>query len=125
MQREIEGRCVPQSALLKNNLCGYSFTALFFRFPGACFVKRRVKCVEVFAVQIICCDSEPLTESLIVYDLSFSEEAYRVDNVGVITVAQNVVVCRTGFLLPKSCESTTRYGKVNLNRAKNLLNYYL
>ena len=31
-------------------------------------------------------------------DLAFAKEPYRVDDVGIVTVAQNVVVGRSGFL---------------------------
>ena len=61
-------------------------------------IKFRVDGVEVLAVQILLDESERFTESLIMYDLAFSQETDRVEDVRVVAHAEDVVIGGAGFL---------------------------
>ena len=65
-------------------------------------VKGRIERIEIFAVKIICGYPQAFAEPLVMNDLSLSEEAYRVYNIGVVAEAQNVVIGCARFLLSKS-----------------------
>ena len=74
-------------------------------------IKFRVDGVEVLAVQILLDESERFTESLIMYDLAFSQETDRVEDVRVIAHADDVVIGGAGFLFWGDLVSTT-YTKI-------------
>ena len=67
----------------------------------ALFVKARVECVEVLAVEFVGEDSKILSESLIVHNLALTQEANRVLYVIIIAETQNVVIRRPRLLLRK------------------------
>lgn len=79
-----------------------------FSFLKAIFVVARVEGVEVLAVELIGQQSQVLAEALVVYDLARPEEADRVDDVGIITEAQDIVVSGARLLLPRSIETPHR-----------------
>ena len=93
--------------------CYFSISELFIVFLHmifeALFVKARVECVEVLAVELVGEDSEILAESLIVHNLTLTQEANRVLYVVVITESQNVVVRRTRLLLRKRSVKSSWY----------------
>ena len=74
-------------------------------------IKFRVDGVEVLAVQILLDESERFAESLIMYDLAFSQETDRVEDVRVIAHADDVVIGGAGFLFWGDLVSTT-YTKI-------------
>ena len=74
-------------------------------------IKFRVDGVEVLAVQILLDESERFTESLIMYDLAFSQETDRVEDVRVVAHADDVVIGGAGFLFWGDLVSTT-YTKI-------------
>lgn len=63
-------------------------------------IERGIEGVEVLTVQLISQQTKVLTEPLIMNNFSGSEEADRVDHIGIITEAQDVVIGGTRFLLP-------------------------
>ena len=63
------------------------------------FVKLGVEGVEILFVEPVGENSKILAEALIMHDLAFSEEAYSVLYVGIVTEPQNVVVGRPRLLL--------------------------
>ena len=69
-------------------------TAFFETFD----VKARVEGIEILAVELVGQQSQVFAEALIVYDLARSQEANRVDDVGIVAEAQDVVICRPRFL---------------------------
>ena len=76
------------------------FIQLFVVTSAICrHVKLRVKCIEVFAVQIVLNDSEAFAKSLIVYDFAGAKEANRVSNFRVFYETKNIVIGGAGFLL--------------------------
>lgn len=42
------------------------------------FVKFRVECIEIFAIQMFLDDSKTFTESLVMYDLTLSQKTDRI-----------------------------------------------
>lgn len=72
-----------------------SFLHLIFK---ALFIKLGVKGVEVLFIKLVGEDSEVLAEALIVHNLTLSEKAYNVLDVGVIRKAQDVVISRARLL---------------------------
>ena len=74
------------------------------------FVKLGVEGVEVFAVELVGEDAKVLAEALIVYNLALTQEADSVLDVGVITEAQDVVVCRPSFLFRRQILVEVGYG---------------
>ena len=74
-------------------------------------IKFRVDGVEVLAVQILLDESERFTESLIMYDLAFSQETDRVEDVRVVAHADDVIIGGAGFLFWGDLVSTT-YTKI-------------
>lgn len=61
-------------------------------------VKGRIICIEIFAIRVILCDAERITESLEVGDLSLAEEFDGIAHIGVIHEAKNIIVSDSGFL---------------------------
>ena len=61
-------------------------------------IKFRIDRVKILAVEIILDESERFAESLIMYDLAFSQEADRVENIRVIAHADDVIIGGAGFL---------------------------
>lgn len=76
-------------------------------FPRLPLVKRRVERVEILAVEVIGGYAQAFSKPLVMHDLTLSEEAYRVDDIGIIAKPQDIVVRCAGFLLQKGCGSTT------------------
>ena len=75
------------------------FIQLFVVTSAICrHVKLRVKCIEVFAVQIVLNDSEAFAKSLIVYDFAGAKEANRVSNFRVFYETKNIVIGSASFL---------------------------
>lgn len=72
-----------------------------FSFLKAILVVARIEGVEVLAVKLIGQQSQVLAEALVVYDLARSEEADRVDDVGIVTEAQDIVISGARLLLSK------------------------
>ena len=76
-------------------------------FPGAVFicrsirlfVKFRIESIEVAAVKLILYDPQAFAESLVMYDLTLSQEADRIAHLRVFDKAEDIVVGRPGFLL--------------------------
>lgn len=73
----------------------------------AFFVKGRVERVEVLAVELIGQQTQILAEALIMHDLARPEETDRINDVGIIAEAQDVVVGSTCFLFPKGVVNMT------------------
>lgn len=72
---------------------GFSISSLNRR------IKRRVKCIKVFAVQIILYNSQCFTEPLEVYDFPRPQEADRVRDIrGIDGKAQDIVIRCSCFL---------------------------
>ena len=63
------------------------------------FIKARVKCIEILAVETIGEDAQTLAEALVVGDLTLSQEFERLEHVGIVDQTNEVVVGRTRFLL--------------------------
>lgn len=63
------------------------------------FVEARIKSVEILAVQPIGQEPQVFAEALVVDDFARSEEADRVDDVGIVTKAQDVIIGGTRLLL--------------------------
>lgn len=80
---------------------------LLFVLFEALFIKRRIEGVEVLAVELIGHQSEILAKPLIVNDLARSQEPYRVDNVGIVAEAQDIVIGGTSLLLSKGFVNMT------------------
>ena len=61
-------------------------------------IKFRIDRVKILAVEIILDESERFAESLIMYDLAFSQETDRVEDVRVVAHADDVIIGGAGFL---------------------------
>ena len=75
-------------------LCA-GYLLLLFETAG---VKARVKGVEILAVEPVGQQPQVLAEPLIMHDLARSEEADRVDHVGVVAETQDIVIRRPRLL---------------------------
>ncbi len=62
------------------------------------FIEVRVKCVEVFAVQVIQNEAEAFTEPLIVYYLTLAQITDWIADFRIFYEAQDIVVSETRFL---------------------------
>ena len=60
-------------------------------------IKFRIDRVKILAVEIILDESERFAESLIMYDLAFSQETDRVEDVRVVAHADDVIIGGAGF----------------------------
>ena len=65
----------------------------------ALFVEGRVHEVHVFLIQLVAGQAQPLAEALEVDHFPGPQEADGIIDIRVIGQAENVVVCRAGFLL--------------------------
>ena len=66
---------------------------------SASFVKGRIICIEIaFAFIRFLSNRNCLAESLIMYDFSFTQEFYRLNNIRIIYKAQNIIVCQSRLL---------------------------
>lgn len=92
-----------------NVLCG-RITALL---TPRLFVKLRIVRVKVLAVQVVLYYPQPFTETLEVNYLTLAQKLDRVAHIGVVRVAQNVVVCLSRFLLCCNGKSATFANKIN------------
>lgn len=63
------------------------------------FVKLRIPTVEVLVVAAFLRYSQSFAEALIVYQFAFTQEFYRVADIGIVNQSQNVVVCHPRLLL--------------------------
>ena len=72
---------------------------LLFLLLETVFVKALVESVEVFAVELIGEQSEVLSESLIMDNLTRSEKSDRVDDIRIVAEAQDVIVGGARLLL--------------------------
>ena len=72
---------------------------LLFFLLSFLFIKRRVDCVEVLAVEVILSDSQGVSKALIVHDFALAQIAQRVTHVGVVAQADEVVVGHARLLL--------------------------
>ena len=70
---------------------------LSYRIKGGLFVillvKRRIYCVEIFIVHLVCSKAEAFAEALEMHDFTFTQELDNVTHIGVINKTENVVVC--------------------------------
>jgi len=71
------------------------------------FVKRRVECVEILAVEFILNDSHGVAKSLEMHDLALAEESEGIGDVGIIRETDEVVVGHASLLLRR-----LRFGKI-------------
>ena len=77
-------------------------------------VERRIEGVKILAVEVVGSNTKSFAEALVMNDLTLSQKAYRVDNVGIIAKPQDIIVGCAGFLLREGCLSTAIHGRVNL-----------
>ena len=63
------------------------------------FVKRRIKCVEVFLIHLVGCKAETFTETLEMNNFTFTKELDYITHIRVINKTENVIVCCSCFLL--------------------------
>ena len=63
------------------------------------FVKFGIESIEVAAVKLILYDPQAFAESLVMYDLTLSQEADRIAHLRVFDQTEDIVVGRPGFLL--------------------------
>ena len=62
------------------------------------FIKLRIECIEVFAVQVFLHDPKIFTESLVMHDFTLTQETNRITDFRIFYKPENVIVSRTGFL---------------------------
>ena len=72
------------------------------------FVKFRIESIEVAAVKLILYDPQAFAESLVMYDLTLSQEADRIAHLRVFDKAEDIVVGRPGFLLSGQVHGSDR-----------------
>ena len=75
------------------------------------FIKLRIECIEVFAVQVFLHDPKIFTESLVMHDFTLTQETNRITDFRIFYKPENVIVSRTGFLFWGDLVSTT-YTKI-------------
>ena len=63
------------------------------------FVKRRIKGVEIFAVEVLLRDAEGVAEALVVHNLTLTQILDGIAHIGIIAQTQNIIVGYTSFLL--------------------------
>ena len=72
-----------------------------FSFLEALDVVARIESIEILTIGLIGEQSEVLAEPLIMHDLSGSQEADRVNDVRIVTEAEDIVIGRSRLLLSK------------------------
>ena len=92
----IKGLCKAFRFATALFLCA-GYLLLLFETAG---VKARVKGVEILAVEPVGQQPQVLAKPLIMHDLARSEEADRVDHVGVVAEPQDIVIRRPRLLFP-------------------------
>ena len=68
-------------------------SALFFA------VKPGIKGIEIFTVHFIGQQAQRLAEALIVNNFALAQKLDRLDNIGIIHQAQNIIISDSGLLL--------------------------
>lgn len=108
---------VPNSVLKCDLLkkTGYDAQQTTLRFAT---VKRRVKRIKVFAVQMILRNTQRVTETLIVYDLAFPQISDRIAYVRVICHTQNIIIGHTCLLF---CYYHVFATKLSFAKARKIL----
>ena len=61
-------------------------------------IKRGVEGVEVLFVELILCDTQAFTETLVVDDLTLTQELDRFTDVGIVDQTQDVIVSSARLL---------------------------
>ena len=64
----------------------------------AALVKRSIECVEILAVEVVGSYTQTFAETLIMNNFPCTQKSYRVDNIGVVTKTQDIIVCGSCFL---------------------------
>ena len=88
-------------------------TVFTFTENGFCLlvVKCRICHIIIFAVQFVGNNSQSLAESLIMHNFALTQEFNRLDYIGIVDKAKNIIVCYTCLLLWGDPVSTT-YTKI-------------
>ena len=73
----------------------------------ATLIKAGVECIEILGVEVILSDSQGISESLIMHNLTLTQELNGFFNVRVVNESQDVVVGRAGLLLWHYAVKTT------------------
>ena len=62
-------------------------------------IKRRIECVEILFVKLICCEAESFAETLKMNNFSCAQEFNRFYYIGIVNKAENIVIGGACFLL--------------------------